>query len=145
MNGWQRLWVLVTTLLGVGAVVAYIHDFPSSVRIDATYSNAISKANEAEQWDQFADAPPIGQKKGTFDDLIPKKSEAQLKEEARVKYDKVRLDARVKYDSELSELSKKRLRLTVVALVGWLLISSSLYGLGWMINWVYQGFRPKKG
>lgn len=146
MNGWQRLWVLVTLLLGVGVVLAYLYGFPSSRGIDTSYANTISKLNEDEKWAPFPDAPPTAQQKGklTFDDLIPKKSFDQLKEEARLKYDKLRQDARVKYDSELSELSKKRWQNAVAAMAAWLLISFGLYGLGWMINWVYRGFRPKK-
>jgi hypothetical protein len=162
MNGWQRLWVLLTLLLGVGVVLAYLHGFPSSRGIDTSYANTISKLNEDEKWAPFPDAPPTAQQKGkltfddlpeensdkpkqgAFDDLIPKKSFDQLKEEARLKYDKLRQDARVKYDFELSELSKKRWENAVAAMAAWLLISFGLYGLGWMINWVYRGFRPKK-
>lgn len=160
MNGWQRLWVLATLILSVLALAGYAHVFPGSSKIDTSYSNNISKLNEGEFWAQFEEVKPA-QKKGqltfddlpnenqvqprqlTFDDLIPKKSSAQLKEEARVKYDKLRQEARAKYDLELSALSENRWTLAIRVLTIWFLICASLYGLGWMINWVYRGFRPK--
>ena len=59
MNGWQRLWVLVTLLLGVCTVVAFIHDYPGSRVADTSYSKAMSSIPENEKkWSEFKDAPP---------------------------------------------------------------------------------------
>lgn len=136
MNGWQRLWILVTLLLGVYLVGVFIYKYPSTVSIEASYTKAISAIAESERtWSEFKDATPPVLIKGklNFDDVPLEKG-----------YDQQRQEAREKYNSKLTELSSKRWVMASEMLVFWLLASLSLYGLGWMIVWVYQGFRPKK-
>jgi hypothetical protein len=135
LNGWQRLWVVVSVmmLIPVGFVAA---DFLPSEKdaIDVV----VAELGRRGPIDLFEILALENLAKG-----IPvRESEAQLNEKSsgpKVKLDEAQIQRL--YNEARSTRLKKIAFVTIVAALAWVMAAALVYGLGWSVAWVIRGFR----
>lgn len=131
MNGWQRMWVVACLMMAIfiGVVsyktidteerLTYPHDFKIK-RLEDDLKRLTDKANaNPGPWNNFGDETVEGVKE-------------QIQTENRI------------FEKELSQLPSERREHVITSLSVWVGFSVSLYVAGWLIGWIYRGFRPKK-
>ncbi|NWB49545.1 hypothetical protein [Pseudomonas gingeri] len=131
MGGWQRLWVLVSFLLAIGAVVLGFHNMETESELDAWHDarrgEYVSEINNLQR--KATGTKPLnisGDSKRTIDELW-----------GRVTI----LDSH--YQQDIEELSARQIRHVSIYLAAWVAICIGLYAIGWLTAWVVRGFRSK--
>ena len=129
MNGWQRLWVLVSLVLGIATVVG-------------GYKNMTMESDLTERYESS-----ITVREGEIESI--KRREAGIKpinrydESARsvgeVENSIGELSGR--YRQDLEQLPAKQLRHSLAYLGAWLGMCIGMYVIGFMLSWVYRGFK----
>lgn len=125
MNGWQRLWIVVSLILAIFiGWYAYLL-LPTESRITRNYDSRVEQLARylKESSAQESDYPGRGE-------YI-----ASLKEDIRKENENLPL--------ELAALPKERRETLTTAFGIWLGLSLGMYISGWLIGWVYRGFRIK--
>lgn len=132
MNGWQRMWVLVSLILGVGtAVLCYgsmqtEHELTEQYNAQLTVYEMVGNSIDRKE----AGIKPLN----IYDNPTHTRLEVAI----------TLRTAAVKYRQELEALPETQ-RKHILTYAGiWLGICAGMYFLGSMLNWVYRGFRPKK-
>lgn len=131
LNGWQRLWVVATGMMGVVAVVAMVDLFKTEQYVDDSYQSEVVNLRDI--------------KKVLLDPNITEvDSRYSYKKNWTIAEVNDRIaDAGEDYTQKLKHLTMEQTKAIVIPLALWLLASSTVYGLGWTAHWVYRGFRPK--
>lgn len=131
MNGWQRLWVLMSFLLGVGTVIMGYGSMETESELTNWYK-AERDMRTGEILSIYHKAMGI-KPLNAYD--TPSHTVAEL--QGMIK----QLD--VDHQQNIERLPSKQLRHASIYLVIWLGTCVSIYLAGMMLNWVYRGFRPK--
>jgi len=165
LNGWHRLWILLSAVYFVLVTSFVILNFPKAENIphQSEFYKKLSKKSAAMIWtDNREDALALGHE--IIIDFIPdKKEEENVKpkggnwldiEEMPNKHDIIFNAKSSEEDKRLvsqeywrvveQRATEKRLHLLLYASLFWLAPCLVLYALGWSINWVYKGFKQKK-
>jgi len=131
MNGWQRLWIVLSVLLAIAAgYIAYIA-MPNEARLTNVHKTLM--AGYAYDMKAIANAKDENTKKfyrenvGTIED-VGNRSDAERK----------------KHELRLAELPGEQREFIISLTLVWLAICIGIYVAGWVAGWVYRGFRPKK-
>ncbi len=160
LNGWHRLWILLSSIYFVLVTSYVILEFPKPENIphQPEFYKKLSKKSAGMIWSINVEEiralggtivtnfKPIGEAKE--DDNIrptvemPNKHTIEFKEE----YKKEAIEA---VSSEYwhiveQKATEKRLYILLYAFLFWLFPCLALYALGWSFNWVREGFRQKK-
>ena len=122
MNGWQRLWVVACLVLAI--FIGWYTQLILPTEWRTTYNHE-SRINQLTGYLKDAE----GSKFQT--DYV-----ASLREDIRKENED--------FQKELVNLSNERTSYITDAIKIWLGLSVSLYIGGWLIGWIYRGFRPKK-
>ena len=128
LNGWRRLWVvvsvfgLVITLAGVGI---FWPQREAGITVDLN-----SPACKA--WRDLPD--------GFFPDKSPEWKEECYSLRSFLYYKHVNLRSETDYDSYLL---KVRMKAFIVGLATWIVAALLIYLSGWSVAWVVRGFREK--
>jgi len=134
LNGWQRLWVLVISLIGVFAITVFIVEYPNNKKIEEKHSQAMAEISAEEVKGQkfvtFRDKEGVMHHDGFIltTEYIAKRRQIEHQE----------------YSRGLEELSAQRWSQFWHSLVAWVLASTALYVFGWLVAWVIQGFKSAK-
>lgn len=125
MNGWQRMWVVVCLILAIFiGWYAYLL-LPTESRVMRNYDSRV------EQLTRYL------KETSEQENAYPGRGEyiASLREDIRKEKENLPL--------ELAALPKEQREHMTFAGGIWLGVSVGLYIAGWLIGWIYRGFRPK--
>ena len=143
LNGWQRLWVLVSVFYVVPvAIVAYL-ELPGKdlSHSDAFYtqlsSASLEKLSISGGKNRIVDPDDIGTER-----KMPNGHILQFRK--GVTNEQVSMVAREYYALVDHATSVKRIRVVGYAFLIWLLPCIGLYLFGHSVGWVYRGFRKDK-
>lgn len=130
-NGWQRLWVFVCLLLGVGTAVLCYGSMSTESELTSWHNAQLTILNMEVDKIKRKDAgiKPMNVYEDSYR-TVPE-VEAMIKKENE------------KYAIDLENLPARQLWHSLTYLGLWAGICLSLYILGGLLNWVYRGFRPK--
>ncbi|SDO27695.1 hypothetical protein SAMN04489798_2530 [Pseudomonas arsenicoxydans] len=122
MNGWQRLWVVVCLVLAI--LIGWYTQLILPTEERTTYNHK-SRISQLTSYLKDATASNYSS------DYI-----ASLREDIRKENED--------FQKEISNMSKERTSYITYAINIWLGLSVALYITGWLIGWIYRGFRPKR-
>lgn len=131
MNGWQRLWVVLSLVLAIGAGLVTDGAMPSEERLTSIHKTLL--AGYARDMKAISNATDEDTKRfyretvGTLEDVGRRFNEENKNHERRLK-----------------ELPGERRDFIIYAASVWLAICIAIYVAGWLMGWVYRGFRPKE-
>lgn len=131
MNGWQRMWVVACLLMAVFAAMDAHENLPTAERVTSMHTMRVGWLK-----DELKSVIEMGQLKlGPWNNFG----------KANVEDVKAKMAAEDEnYRNELANLPKERRESITWAVNIWLCFSIGLYVAGWLIGWIYRGFRPKK-
>lgn len=139
INGWQRLWILVSVLSGIVIIWFALLSLPTP---DSVETKEILKKLSTDSLILLAEAErgkDIEMFNGEHLTLPVEATADQVK--------KISADYRKAVESityEKRQINRNRiLRHIGTSIVIWLALSVSLYSLGYAIGWVYRGFKKK--
>lgn len=172
LNGWQRLWVLLSMIYGLAVFIFSLLLFPDSNTYDqrrvyayiesaSKYNNVyntlikagfspkeieehIAKGNKLEE-SKISDESlesPQDIRNKYYSDL----SDAQLINKIREKYYK-KIDfnkIESEYQKDLNALKNEKFQFIGLAMLAWVIPIGAIYLLGMSIKWVIQGFQRGK-
>ena len=157
LNGWQRLWVVVTAVYGLAVGVFTVSLLPTDSEVTSLWASAalgelagdIGKSlnKDVSVWD-LKESESF---KNKTDKEIAEKITENAKNINQDDPDKKNLASFRKnilfierdYQERLENVLKEQLKVIGIALLAWLLPASGLYILGYAAAWVYRGFRQK--
>ncbi|WP_223508561.1 MULTISPECIES: hypothetical protein [unclassified Pseudomonas] len=122
MNGWQRMWVVVCLILAI--FIGWYTELLLPTESMTTYYHE-SRINQLTGY----------LKQGTASDYSSEYI-AGLREDIRKENEE--------FPKKLAKLPKERREYRTTAFGIWLGLAVGLYVAGWLIGWIYRGFRPKK-
>lgn len=122
MNGWQRMWVVVSLVLAILISWFTYLMLPTESRVTYNHESSINQLT--------------GYLKNAEGSKYQTDYVASLREDIRKENED--------FKKELSEIPKERTSYITDSIKIWLGLSASLYAIGWLIGWIYRGFRPKK-
>ena len=137
LNGWQRLWVLLSALYLIPILVfsAYTFPNPTGIAHEDTFYDLLAPELRAKLFideknrisnDQFNVEMPNGH-------ILRYKSGLKKTEMERV--------AAEYYELLENRANKERVKHVLLALTWWIVPSIFLYVFGWTVGWVYKGFK----
>ena len=140
LNGWQRLWVLASTLLLLPIAVVTVSTFPALEHVAHQSVFEINLSSDARSKLVAPDEKGI-----IWDDLVGLEVKMPnghiLRFKKGVKNDIAKTVGSEYYDVLKREANKERLLHITTGVLWWLVAIFSIYALGWAVGWVYKGFR----
>lgn len=131
MNGWQRLWVVACLATGIPLAATVYKNMPDDVRLTDYHQQAVASwTRDLERATEKANANP-GPRNDYGDETVASVKAKLQKEDEN-------------YKKELAQLPSERREYIIACLSLWVGFSVSLYVIGWLMGWVYRGFRPKR-
>ena len=144
LNGWQRVWVVVTILYLVPVCVVAIDSFPKArdyarTRIHDSIEAVGRHMETTTAGYTFEGAYAVRQKYygGLSDEEIIDRLNAKFK--GKVDFSRIELE----YLRKLDGLRGEQAKVIGYAFMWWLIPSSCLYLLGLAVAWVIRGFRDE--
>ena len=131
LNGWQRLWVLVSFLLGAVAIALIVDSIETESQLTTWY--------KAEKAMQSMEIEHIQNREAG----IEPRSIYETSDKTLAQRDERSKETEQRYQLDLLGLPGKQFKHVATGVGIWLGICASLYVMGWLIGWVYRGFRPK--
>lgn len=138
LNGWQRLWVVVITFYFLFFFfVDGTYDFPTKDRIEHAWVSEVSEV--------VKESPEMKNYKSNFSKPLQDMSNEELIK-TYGEYAKAEDKDRIilineKYEFQLKNLFYEQLKAIGFAFFMWLSVSLGLYVFGWLIGWIYLGFK----
>ncbi len=140
LNGWQRLWIFSSILIGCGSFGIGVVVFPTSGWAEGQYLERLAEldsdevkvesptyipAKKPNPWNKYADA-------------------AGRTPVSRATVEEARAIATAKHNQYLTELKEQQTTVTFIAIGAWAALSGIMYFLGWFVAWVIRGFKADK-
>src|SRR6266545_2042482 len=156
LHGWQRLWVMISTLYLLAVISFDFFIWPESTSVEKHRLNEVSKLidkteGKEERYD-LTDIVEQSNRRGLFDN--PKNEDENLI--AREKWTKLAdlLVARHKdsvdfaeierrYKRDVRKISNERKQIILFSFLFWVVPVIGVYSLGSSIRWVIRGFKEK--
>lgn len=140
LNGWRRLWVVVSIIIFLVIAFFTIMLFPKKSEIISRWAyetiEVVKKPGESsfdirEAYRDYSDK-----------ELIDKIHEKYIGRSllAEIKFEKID----EKYKNELMDLPKKQAKHVLIGLAIYLCLTALIYIFGWSVFWIYRGFKSKK-
>jgi hypothetical protein len=144
MNGWQRLWVFVSFVLGVATVVLGYRTMETESELTRWYKADLTARQIA--FEETKSKEPVF---NNFEITNPAMEDLIKNINKRFKKDIAEIEGAIKrvselYRQDLEQLPEKQLKHVLTYAGAWLVICIVIYIIGSMLGWVYRGFRPKK-
>jgi hypothetical protein len=137
LNGWQRLWILLSTIYFIGVVSIAVLLFPKkadylSTRVYDTINLTIKHVPDLQgsYAYQVRDAY-----KDLSDEEVINKIHAKFKD--KVDYSEIESD----YGRKIEGLSSEKAKAAGIWFLVWLIPSLATYALGRSVGWVISGFK----
>lgn len=131
MNGWQRMWVVVSLMMAIFVGVVSYNTIDTEDRLTYPHSLKIKRLED----DLKRLTENAGNKPGPWNDFgneTVEDTKEQIQRENEI------------FSKELSQLPSERREHILTSLGVLVGFSVGLYVIGWLIGWIYRGFRPKK-
>ena len=135
MNGWQRLWVLLS---GIMALITIAAAFSLIIRQDE-YRNDHEQLMDNYQTKLKEIQYPTNE---PAQDYYYNEQTSHLRTVDEVK--SAMRHANDDYKEKVDNLPWLQAKLASLWLIGWATICSIVYVFGWLVAWVIRGFRPKR-
>jgi len=144
LNGWQRLWVLVSGLYLVSVIAFVALEFPKPENVSHTpallkqlssQSRSLLVPEDKDGWQNAEDW-------GT-DVEMPNGSRLSFKK--GVPENDMSVAAKEYWAAVTMIANERRLSLVGYAALWWFIPCFAVYIIGWTVGWVYRGFRSKRG
>lgn len=135
MNGWQRLWVVVSVITAIATTGFGVKEVSRSGDIQ-DYHDQMMISYHAK----------LGDLQHPNKDAVPgilysaRTNHLRTVDEVKLAIQQVEDD----YQEELNNLPLTQAKQIALLFAMWLGGCLSLYGIGLIIMWVYRGFRPRK-
>ena len=142
LNGWQRLWVLASSIYFV-IISAYVFvEFPQPERIthDRAYVKRLSAQSQTLMVPEDKEGWQNAEDWGT-DVEMPNGTRLSFKKGVSEK--DMSVAAKEYWALITATANERRWSLVGSAALWWLVPSIALYIFGWAIGWVYRGFQSK--
>ena len=140
LNGWQRLWVLVSIILLIPVVVVAVITFPNPDHV--SHQSSFEENLSAESRTKLATPDEKGI---VWDDKVGLKVEMPnghiLRFEKSVKNEEAETVANEYYGLLKHQANKERVLHVLLAIAWWLGPAIFLYAFGRAVAWVYKGFK----
>ena len=131
LNGWQRLWVVTSLLIGIVIAVMVATHLPTEQDEAERHGYAIKGLK-----DQITRVVE-NKKNATMREL-------DLADGRTVENINLRIALEnYEYRASTETLTTRQLQEIGYGLAFWLGISGTLYVIGYAVKWIYRGFRPK--
>jgi hypothetical protein len=138
LNGWQRLWVVLSIIYFVIVVGFSFASWPTESNIENSWVySLIDKTKDPNDYAyQIRDA---------YQDISDKELIRRInaKYSSNQNYKEILNTINLKYQSELQSLWKEQFKTIAIALMAWLLPIAIVYLLGLSFGWIYKGFKNK--
>jgi hypothetical protein len=138
LNGWQRLWVVLSALYLAIVIVFTWSSWPTRRQIDNSWVYDLINATKDpkdyayEIRDAYKDIP---------DGELIQRINAKYSEKSE--YKEILKTTNLKYQMEIESLGKDRFKTGGIALLAWLIPIGLIYLLGVAAGWIYKGFKGK--
>lgn len=167
LNGWQRLWILVSAISGIVIIGLSLVSLPSPASVNSdTILNRLSTdsliglaetGEKMHQWYQIISDPTFQRESSkTIQDVATnffnqeiaadkefQKLSPDVQNKIKMHFFKT-MEAMKATVYEKKRANRNRIIMHIGAsLASWLTLSASLYGLGYATGWVYRGFKKK--
>jgi hypothetical protein len=163
LNGWYRLWILLSTIYFILVTSYVILEFPKAENIphqSEFYKKLSKKSAGMISSNNLEDALALGHEITT--DFTPVKEEEEnvkpidfhpiiempnkhtIEFNAKLSEEDMKIASQEYWRIVEQKASEKRHHLLLYAFLFWIFPCIALYALGWSINWVYKGFKQKK-
>ena len=131
MNGWQRLWVVVSVIIGLLLMVVGERLVPSKESIALKFDKPLAAERQylAEIKENRFNTDAFSQ--DFFGGSALNDTEVRI------------LDLETRHKSELDLLWTDQLKIRGVIAGVWFGLCLGLYAIGSTVGWVHRGFRPK--
>ncbi len=131
MNGWQRLWEVVSMIIGLSLMVVGERLVPSKESIALKFDKPLTEERQylAEIKEKRFNTDAFSQ--DFFGGSALKDTEVRI------------LDLETRHKSEFDSLWTDQLEIRGVIVGVWFGLCLGLYAIGATVGWVYRGFRPK--
>lgn len=126
LNGWQRLWVVACVVLIVPWAMLGTERFPTAHSIEEEHGWELSGYD----YDLRC-----------FTDTT-RRFPCKAKNAAEVK--QAITTSMIQYDDDIKRITWLQTKSVMQFVALWIASCAFIYGLGWTVNWVYRGFRPKR-
>ena len=132
MNGWQRLWAVISVILAVVVIYGGSNAMPREQRIQKDHERIVVKtvADASERIEAYKRLP----RSPEVDEWI-----SNLGASTQDRLTTLSLQR----DTKLKELPMEQMRFGGEMFVIWLALSLGAYGVGLVFMWVIRGFRPR--
>lgn len=131
LNGWQRLWVVTSLLIGIVIAVMVATHLPTEHEETERHGYAIKGLK-----DQITRVVE-NTKNATMREL-------DLADGRTVENINLRIALEnYEYRTSVETLTSRQMQGIGYGLAFWLGISGALYVIGYAVKWIYRGFRPK--
>jgi hypothetical protein len=138
LNGWQRLWVVLSIIYFVIVAGFSFALWPAESNIENSWAySLIDKTKDPNDYAyQIRDA---------YKDISDKELIRRInaKYSSNQNYKEILNTINLKYQSELQSLWKEQFKAIAIALMAWLLPIAIVYLLGLSFGWIYKGFKNK--
>jgi len=136
LNGWQRLWVLVSGLYLVGVIAFVASEFPQLEQVQSLA--LLQKLSPASQ------ALLVHEDKGGWGTDVDMPNGITLSFKRGVSENDAKAVAKEYWEIVSAVSNQRRLSLVGFATLAWFVPCLVLYIIGWALGWVYRGFQGKK-
>ncbi len=138
LNGWQRLWVVLSAIYLAIVIVFTWSSWPTRRQVENSWVydliNVIKDPKDYayEIRDAYKDIP---------DGELIQRINAKYSE--KPDYKEILNTTNLKYQMEIESLWKDRFKTLGIALLAWLIPIGLIYLLGVATGWIYKGFKGK--
>lgn len=141
LNGWHRLWILLSAVYLILVTLYVIFKFPNAAEIphQAEFYKKLSQKSAAMiERDIFDEIQP------GFHPIIEMPNKHIIHFTVKVSEEDMNIASQEYWRVVEQKATEKRLHLLLYAFLFWAVPCIGLYALGWSINWVYKGFKQKR-
>lgn len=156
INGWQRLWIVLSILYLFAVIVVAAMVWPQSTQIEKRFLNEtyglIDESEGKNEKYKFTDFVEEANQRGLFNSPKDEKEELRAAEnwlalaERAISKHKGKInfsEVRNAYKMDLREVNAERKQVVLFSLLFWFLPVVTLYTLGLSVRWIIRGFKQQ--
>ena len=156
MNGWLRLWLVLSILFGIIFAAVTINSLPNSRDIQKAWAQEVMQILASDMSKTLskevspAELKLIDSFRGKSDEEITREWTTAAKninlddpgQKSLTTYKANVLNIEQRYQENLDNLFKEQLKYVFIALLLWFATSTAVLVLGFSVGWIYRGFKP---
>lgn len=133
LNGWQRLWVLISLLLAVLTIWAGVDSWRNEETITGWHNSTVRSLQKT--LDAKVAGKDLSSTKDHYSYFGAELSVTELKEKIATENSE--------HAETIKGLPAAKRNAVISGILLWAGACVILYVMGWLIGWIYRGFRPK--